>query len=602
MASDNQQKDLEELKQISQVGELKARVLFREGYRNIDDLEETSVEELSKIDEIGERNAEMILGKEGSKEGEIKSEIFCPDCGVVVYIDDSECLECSHSLELQGKVFHHDGEIEEPLKTLAEYDVRIMDGEEDPEIFYGKATILEKLGALEKALQLYDKVIELDPLFGHIWTAKASLSLRLGKLQDAAKAYKVAVNKHQINIPEMPEVKEEQKEVEERAFSVKEVENKVAEVRRAFFKLKSGNLPLEHLESVLKESVDARNNDDREKAVEKADELLELIDKIREISPTYEKAFEAVKEQKEEEVLSEMMEEVHSEIENEQFDEAEDLCHDILTKVEEIEEEKLSEEVEEESPEESVNEEKFLKTFDEAKEALNEARKTKINIDNIKDMIRETVDARKDEDYNKGIKTAKKALELSDEVNEIYSLIVEGKSKVKELRNKGGDVKPFLSKLREGKELADNGEYEISKELYRVTIKDIETVLEGGTLELVDEEDVTDSLEEVKEILKTAQKLGLDTGSASDMIEEMENSDNTDLDEVREEIFKELPEYMDKKVEGAKEELKTAKLSGADVDVSRCIHLLKKARKAQKRDEYENTIKYMEEYQDELES
>ena len=635
MASDYKQKDLEELKQISQVGELKARVLFREGYRNIDDLEETSVEELSKIKEIGERNAEMILEGEESEEGESKSEIFCPDCGVVVYIDDSECVECSQSLELQGKVFHHDGEIEEPLKTLAEYEKRIMDVEEDPEIYYGKATILEKLGALEKALQLYDKVIELDPLFGHIWTAKASLSLRLGKLQDAAKAYKVAVNKHQINIPEMPEVKEEQKEVEERAFSVKEVENKVAEARRAYFKLKSGNLPLEHLESVLKESVNARNNDDREKAIEKADELLDLIDKIREISPTYEKVFEAVKELKDEEEISEMMEEVHSKIEDEQFEEAEEICQDILTKVEKIEEEKISETVEDEvsedfeediskeveqeisetvedkvseevmeekSPEETVTEEEFLQNFDEAKEALNEARKTKINIDNIKDLIRETVDARKDEDYDKGIKTAKKALELSDEVNEIYSLIEEGKSKIKELRNNGGEVKPFLSKLREGKELADKGDYDESKRLYKVTIKDIETILEGGTLELVDEKEVAeDSLEEVKELLEKAERIGLDTGSASELIEKAEDED-VDISRIQEEIFKELQEYMDKKVEGAKEELKNAKLSGADIDVSRCIHLLKKARKAQKREDYESTLKHMQEYQDELES
>ena len=622
--------ELDELKKIYSIGDLKARVLYREGYRTIEDVKQSDIEELSKIDEIGERNAEEILEGGESKGRERKNEILCPNCGVIVYIDDSECPECSQSLELQGKVFHHDGEIENPLETLAEYEKKIMDGEEDPEIYYGKATILEKLGALEKALQLYDKVIELDPLFEHIWTAKASLSLRLGKLQDAAKAYKVAVNKHQINIPEMPEVKEVQKEVEERAFSVKEVENKVAEARRAFFKLKRGNLPLEHLEWVLKKAVDARNNDDREKAVEKADELLGLVDKIREILPTYEKVFEAVKGLEDEELV-EMMEKVHSKIEKEQYDEAEELCQDILTKVEEIEEdesedveeipepvkEEVSEDVEEEisedvekefkevmeekSPEKTVTEEEFLKTFDEAKEALNEARKTRINIDNIKDLIRETVEAKKSKDYDKGIKTAKKALELSNEVNEIYSFIEEGKSKIKELRNKGGEVKPFLSKLREGKELADKGDYEESKRLYKITIKDMGTILDGGTLELVDEkEEDEDSLEEVKELLEKAERIGLDTGSALKLIEKSEDEE-VDISRIQEEVFKELEGYMDKKVEGAKEELKNAKLSGADIDVSRCIHLLKQARKAQKREEYESTLKHMQEYQDELE-
>ncbi|MFW6142150.1 MAG: helix-hairpin-helix domain-containing protein [Candidatus Saliniplasma sp.] len=621
MSSNYEQKNIDELKEIPGVGELESRVLFDHGYRTIEDINNSSFEELSEIEEIGGSNAKDILEGLESGEGRTKEEIFCPGCGVIVHIDEDECPECGHSLKIQGKVFHHDGEIERPLETLAEYEKEILDDGGKPEPYYGKASILEKMGELEKALELYDKVIELDPLFGHIWTAKASLSLRLGKLKDAAKAYKVAVNKHQISLPDIPEAKEEEGEVEERAFSVKEVEDKVTEARRSFFKLKRGNLPLEHLESVLKGAVEARNNDEREKAVEKADELLELVNKIEEISSVYEEVIDAIEDVEYEEI-SEMMDEIHSEIQEERFDRAEELCQEVLSNVEEIkekeevveEEERVTEDIEEELQEiiedekeieKEVTEEDFIKKFDEAREALNDARKTKINIDNIKELVKKTVEARKDEDYKKGMKTAEKALELSEEVNKIYSLVEEGKSKVKKLRNKGGDVKPFLSKLREGKDLADEWKYEEAEELYKVTINDIDTFLDGGELEIIDNEEApADSAEEMTELLNIANDLGLDTGSASEYIEKVDENENASeyLTKAREEIFKGLPEYMDKKVEGAKEELKEAKLSDADIDVSKCIHLLKQARKAEKREDYESTLIHMKEYQKELES
>ncbi len=608
MSSNSNKEKINALKKIPSVGDLKARILWREGYRDKGKLLDADIDDLKEISEIGERNAKDIVEKKDPADEGIKEEIFCPECGVVVYIDEDNCSDCGQSILVEGKVFHSEGEIEDPLKTLAEYEKRIMDGEEDPELYYCKAAIIEKMGIPRRALELYDRVIELDPLYDHIWTAKANLSLRLGKLKEATKAYKVAVNKHQINLPEMPELEEEEDVVEEKAISVKEVESKVGEARRSYFSLKRENIPTDHLESKLREAVDARNNDDRETAIEKSDELLSYLGQVKELSSIYDEIMKGL-QGIESENLIEKLKIIDSEIEEGRYEKAKESCHELLSDIEKVKEEK---EVEddlaakiEDMEEELVTEEKFLLVVDEAKESLNEIRKTNIKIDNIKELIKKTVESRKAEDYEAGIDHAREALALSKKVKEIDSLIGEGREKIKELREMGGQIKPFLSKLRKGKELADKGRYEEAKEIYEVTIRDINTVLDGGELDIIDDEATPEEkIGPIKYLIDTAEYLGMDTGSASDYLEKIEEEDGGEglLSETREEIFKDFPDYMSDKVKSAKDELKEAKLSGADIDVSRCIHLLKQARKAEKRGDYESAIENMKEYQEELDS
>ncbi len=609
MSSDNEDNDIDALRDIPPIGDLKCRVLLREGYKDRDDLKNADFEDLLEICEIGKRNASEILEGIDSQEGYDREEIFCPACGVILYADEESCPECEQSIKIQGKVFHSEGEIEEPLKALIEYEKRIIKGEENPELYYSKAAIIEKMGALNRALELYDKVIELDPLYDHIWTAKANLSLRLDRLNDAAKAYKVAVNKHQIDLPEMPEIREEKTAFEEKDIKVKEVETKVGDARRSYFRLKSGNIPTDHLESKLRAAVDARNNDDRETAVEKADELLDNVGEIKEISLDYEQALKEIKELGSE-TLFEKLEEIDDRIEFGKYGEAKKSCKDLLSDIEDEKKERaLEQEISEKmgtvGKKKRISEEKFLKVFDEAKESLNQIRKTNIKINDIKRLIKMTVKRRKEMDYDEGINYAKQALSLSEKVKEIDLLIDEGREKLKKLKKMGGKIKPFLGNFREGKRLADEGKYEKAKDIYEKTIEDVDIVLDGGEPKMIYNIDPSQvKIESIKNLIETTKFLGMDTDSVLEYLEKIEqNDDNEDLlSEAREEIFKEFPDYMSGKVKSAKDELKEAKLSGVDIDVSRCIHLLKQARKAEKRGDYESAIENMKEYQEELDS
>ncbi|MFP4608939.1 MAG: helix-hairpin-helix domain-containing protein, partial [Candidatus Aenigmatarchaeota archaeon] len=160
---------IKELMQVPSVGELTARALLSEGFGSLQELREVESEKLESIDHIGEDRAEKIykeLQGDGDEGKKIIEEFECPNCSNFISVDEDECGECGENVETKGGVVLPDqGILEEPKKKLAEVERDIWDDGDDPRPWFIRGSILESMGAKQRALDAYDKVIELDPLY-----------------------------------------------------------------------------------------------------------------------------------------------------------------------------------------------------------------------------------------------------------------------------------------------------------------------------------------------------------------------------------------------------------------------------------------------------
>jgi tetratricopeptide (TPR) repeat protein len=89
----------------------------------------------------------------------------------------------------------------EPTKSLGEKDqeevaaleARLKDKPEDPDLWFRLGEVLSEAGDLERALEAYNRVIELDESHKDVWTKKADLLSDMGRHKDASAAYKRAM-------------------------------------------------------------------------------------------------------------------------------------------------------------------------------------------------------------------------------------------------------------------------------------------------------------------------------------------------------------------------------------------------------------------------
>ncbi|MEF8835083.1 MAG: helix-hairpin-helix domain-containing protein [Candidatus Thermoplasmatota archaeon] len=286
-----------DLTSIPSVGNLTARALIDAEYDSISKLKEADVENLSSLDHIGKKLAKKILEEvnESSSDQEIdeniSSEFRCPVCNSFTWSEGDECRECEEPIEfISSVVLPEEGIIEEPRKTLAEVEKKILNDGGDAESWFIRGSILESMGANRKALESYDRVIELDPLYDYVWNAKAQVSLKIGETEEAAKAYKLAFDfrKAPKDIADQieetkPSASKEITKFEEKEDIDKELDEKISRARKLLRRLECEEIEISEMTTKLDTVTEERIKGNKEKALEMVTDIIEKCESESEI-------------------------------------------------------------------------------------------------------------------------------------------------------------------------------------------------------------------------------------------------------------------------------------------------------------------------------
>lgn len=469
---DSLERFIKNLKEIPYIGELTARVLVKNGYDSLSKIEDADLEELIQIDSIGEDKANRILEEiKGEKEDSknITSEFFCPTCRSIIELDMDICEECDEEFKIEGAVILPDvGLVDEPKKLLASSERDIMDGKESSEVWYGRGAVLESMGFKWEALRSYNKVIEHDPLYDHIWNTKARAALEVGQVKDAARAYKIAFDTHIANskIKSLshvePSIEKEKKVIEKRDISVKEVENKIFMARSVISELKRNEIDLSDLKNLLDSAVEARNNDNRKESVNKSERIINSAGQIREFLDIKEKIDEHLEKLEGLDIDTEdyisKEEALIEEINDGNYESTIEDSYPLLDTVQQrLEDEKVRIEKEKE------RKEKIDENIQDIKKLVKELRKTSLDLDEFKNNLSEVIQARKEERYKEGLDKVSDILETGEVILETDKKIKDIKEKISEseftLKEFG-----FKEEIQKILDLAKDGLYTEAKE------------------------------------------------------------------------------------------------------------------------------------------
>ncbi|MFW6142116.1 MAG: hypothetical protein ACOC53_06115, partial [Candidatus Saliniplasma sp.] len=155
----------------------------------------------------------------------------------------------------------------------------------------------------------------------------------------------------------------------------------------------------------------------------------------------------------------------------------------------------------------------------EARKALSEARDTKINIDDIKNLMSQAVKEKKSGDLQDAIEGFEDVKKWAYKVVDIYDSIIEGKKKIRELKDNGMEFKTYISDLKEAKSKADEGNYTGAEKKLEELLGQIHSDLEEGGVE--EEEEKEETQEELKEKFRNR---------ISSLKEKVSKAGDTDID------------------------------------------------------------------------
>ncbi len=535
---------IKDLISVPSIGKLTARILVESDYDSLSKLKEAELADLKNIIHIGEKKAEDIFHelKEESyekeeREEEILDEFRCPECDSLIGVEEESCPECDEDIEIRGGVIVPEhGMIEEPKKKLAEVEERLWDGDEDAETWFIRGAILDSMGADQEALESYNRVIELDPFFDHIWNSKAKASLKVGKNREAAKAYKLAFDiqglpeniKYQIE-KESTTSAQEIKELREKDEKEKKAFEKISEARENLNGLVKKDIDISEITSLLDEAIEKRLEDEPEKALKKAEKVIEkekMISSVNKNISEVKDRLEDVEYEKVKEKIKKDIDQINELIDKGNYSTAEKLAKNLSYG---MEFERKKQEKREFLLEELQNKiEKVEKLMDELSAGM-------------KDLI----------DIDEEISKAEKALEEDDfeEAFELVTTILDNENKLKnisELMDKietmsmgleGIDAHDdFLGELdekyEEGKELCKSGKYAESQELLQDLLNEVEEKIDQTVK--TTEEEISELMEQIDDHLTEAEEKGLDIEDFEQEYQDVKEKFETDQMEEKE--------------------------------------------------------------------
>ena len=117
-------------------------------------------------------------------------------------------------------------------------------------------------------------------------------------------------------------------------------------------------------------------------------------------------------------------------------------------------------EEDEEEDEELDPEEHFEDVFSEAKEMLNRLRNTPISENMVKDLVKQSLLAKQEGNWEKATERAMEAIEIARRIENFVETINEAKAYLKEIKKDGGDYRQHLEALLKAKEMMEKGQIE----------------------------------------------------------------------------------------------------------------------------------------------
>ncbi len=583
-------KKIAELMTVPSIGELTARLLIKNGFSDLGSLNDSDEKELSELEGLGEKKIkdikEELLGSR-TEARDISEEIRCPECRVILSISTNICPECETRFsDMEEQVFLPGGVVlEKPLKKLAQYEIEIMEGNSDEDIWFGRAAILESIGAYEAAYESYDKVIEYDPLYEHIWNAKARLAMKLGKMEEATRAYKIAVDFRVEGFPGMETLEDQfgdsEKKViaeQDQAVDVKEVEEKVSRARYLISRLSSKRIRLRSIRTELEEASKARVEDNREDAVDKAESIINKVGRIEKYLLPILQERSSIEKLPEDSELKERFQQIIDLTDEGDLDKAEKKSKKLIGEFDSLlEKTKKDDKILEEEADEKVvvalendtslpkdKEKDVDELIDKARGKLAKARKAKIKIDSIKKDMKNGLKAKKSGEYKKAIKNLERVSLNSDLVLDIFQHVKDSKRLLLKMKEKGLKYEHHLEELKQVKQTADKGDFENAYELaddvfssIKEEFYDKEKVSYQHKLDkvqkLLDElEEKVPGYEYVRKIIKKAESADEDEKTVN-LLEDAENK----IDELKDlkKIYNRIEESIDDLPEEYKKEL-----------------------------------------------
>ncbi len=479
---------IKELMSVPSVGYLTACSLYDNGYEDLSQLEGVSTEELESIESIGNALAQRILqdiedGNLGS--GEFIEEIKCPECKNIIDSSREACYECGKAFTFDDTgIILPEGEIvKKPMEKLNELEKKIIDGRDDEKVWYAKAAIYESMDSLRAAYDAYDKVIEFNPLYDQIWNAKARLATKLGLFDEAARAYKIAVDfrseglAHQtveagLDTKAVEQDEEESKPIKEQDIDVKEVEDEISKARKIVTEFDKDTIGIESLQNEMDIAVKARNKDDREEAIDNARSVVKkgiILGQLNEILDDINTKLSVISEDQDSEMYKGQYQKIRSFAEDGKLKKSLSYAEILIEKLEKVPTDKSLE-----------MKQRFEKKFESAKNKLGEARETKIDIDNIKGLIKDASDFAKEGEYEKGIAIAERAKEKSSIVISVGNKLLDIKELFVEMKDKGLDYSEYKEDILSVRDKAKEGDYEEAEDMMDHSLEKIKGELEGG--------------------------------------------------------------------------------------------------------------------------
>lgn len=267
---------------VPSIGELTARVLVNQGFKDLEHIEKAGMGGILNIRGMGEKKARDIMDEIRGTRGYtamVVSEFFCPYCEKIVTISSEICHECGRRYTDGDEwVFLPDGGVlDEPLEALAEMDMKIAEGRDNEGVWYVRGCIQESMGAFESANECYDRVVEMNPHFATIWNTKARLATKMGRLKDATQAYRLAVDHRTMGSEVLYNMYGREKEVESpsQGDGTEEIVEKISQAKKMLSRARNTGFDLTRIKESLKVAVRAKETGELEKAEECARDVVD---------------------------------------------------------------------------------------------------------------------------------------------------------------------------------------------------------------------------------------------------------------------------------------------------------------------------------------
>ncbi len=546
----------------------------------------------------------------------------CPLCHVDVAEDAKKCPNC-------GAIFEDDEEQEEEFNNkIAEAKQRLAEARDTKlGINYLKELLKEAVTAgknedYTKGIQKADECIN-----------SALKVIDIYEMMDFAKTQIEEIKEigmdHIIHLKNLKEVKEKidagdydealvlleqaHMQIEENLTEIEstehivdspelelEFEGKFEEAKKVLFEIRDIDIDISGSKKLMKKARKAKNEGDVQTAMEHLDDLIETCQYISIISEIIEEGRGMVQELKHKglEYIShlENLKKGKNMAEEGKHIESVDLLNSTLDALEKsLSVKPVTDDLD--------KGELYDDMLDVAMDLLMKIRKTHIAFDDIENLIDRASELEKKGKVDNAIKILEKSVNKAEKLLLIREHIDNGKTKIKELKKYGKADRKYLEALKEGKIMADNGDYDKAIETIKKTIEKMDMVLSDSQEIIVERKkkpsvtDIEDMVSELKDLLITAKKYGIKVDGGREIISEAlesvteKNFENTLelLDKGKDEITDYLKDVIDERMVSL--EIAMGEINKQDIETVK--RYLRETKKSLEKDNLSDALEYL---------